>query len=161
MSTHATARSKILGIYIQFKGIEWALMGLVLYLSAVAAPGFWEGSNLRLFAYYLLVFAAPGALIWVAGVLMRYRHRLGWYLGVGYLLATVLGKVLGGVAEIPVEAWYWVSQRVPTEYLMGIKIFGFLAAVVFATDLAALLALLSPRGRDCWGIGERNPEARI
>jgi len=76
MSTHATARSKILGIYIQFKGIEWALMGLVLYLSAVAAPGFWEGSNLRLFAYYLLVFAAPGALIWVAGVLMRYRHRL-------------------------------------------------------------------------------------
>ncbi len=161
MSTHATARSKVLGIYIQFKGIEWALMGLVLYLSAVVAPGFWEGSNLRLFAYYLLVFAAPGALIWVVGVLVRYRHSLGWFFGVAYLLATVLGKVLGGVAEIPVEAWYWVSQRVPTEYLTGIKIFGFLAAVVFATDMAALLALLSPRGRDCWGIGKRNPEARI
>lgn len=150
-----------MGIYIQFKGIEWALMGLAVYLSAVSTPGLWEGSALRLFAYYLLVFAAPGALIWVAGVLVRYRHRFGWYLGVGYLLATVVGKVAGGVAEVPVEAWFWASKRVPTEYLTGLKVFGILAAMIFATDLAGLLAFLSPRGRDCWGIGKPNPEARI
>lgn len=142
-----------MGLYIQFKGIEWAVMGLAVYLSAVTRPGLWEGSALRLFAFYLLAFAVPGTLIWVAGVLVRYRRPLGWYLGVGYLFATVMGKVAGGVAEVPVEAWFWASRRVPTQYLPGLKVFGFLAVVIFATDLVALLALLSPRGRDCWGIG--------
>jgi len=147
-----------MGIYIQFKGIEWALMGLAVFLSAVCTPGLWEGSALRLFAYYLLVFAAPGALIWVAGVLVRYRRPLGWYLGAGYLFATVLGKVAGGVAEVPVEAWFWASRRVPTQYLMSLKVFGIFAAVIFATDLAALMAFLSPRGRDCWGVGSKKSE---
>ena len=39
MSAHATARSKILGLH-RIQGHQWGLMGLVLYLSAVAAPGF-------------------------------------------------------------------------------------------------------------------------
>jgi hypothetical protein len=153
MSAHVTSRSKLLGFYIQFKGVVWAVLGFALWWVAPGAPELGGESSLRLFAYYLMVFAVPGVLLWTVGVLVRYRHSTGWYLGVIYLIGLVVFKVGGGIAELPVEAWYWASRRVPPEFLTGLKVFGFLAAVIFATDLASLLSFLSPRGRECWGIG--------
>ena len=160
MRAHPTARSKLLGIYIQFKGLVWAVMGLVGFIAGTRSPDFWDGSPMRLFAYYLLVFAVPGILIWTCGVLVRYRRSLGWYLGVAYFAALIIGKTGGGVAEIPAQAWYWVSQRVSQGYIPWLQAFGILAAAAFAADIAALLAFVSPRGRDCWHIGKPNRDAR-
>jgi len=148
----------MIGGYLGFKGLVWALMGLGIYIAAVWSPMLVEESPLRLFAYYLLVFAAPGILIWTVGVLVRYRNRMGWYLGVAYFTADIVGKVVGGLAEVPVNAWYWVTNQVPENYLPAFQVFGILAAAVFAVDLACLMALMSPRGRECWGIGEPHPD---
>jgi hypothetical protein len=160
MSPHSTQRSRNVARYIKFKGAVWAIMGLGVYVAAVRKPDLVDGSSLRLFAYYLLLFAVPGILIWTVGVLVRFRRRLGWYLGVAYLSAVVFGKVAGGVAEVPIQAWYWATRQVPEEYLPAVGVFGVLAAAVFAFDLAALAFFLSPRGRDCWGIGTPNPDSR-
>jgi len=160
MNAHPTSRSSILGYYIQYKGVAWGIIGFAVWWAALGTPELWAASGLRLFAYYLLVFAVPGVLMWTMGVLVKYRHPLGWYGSVVYLVGVVIFKVGGGVADLPVEAWRWVSQTVPPEYLTGLKIFGFLAVVVLATDVAALLAFLSPKGRDCFSVGKKNPDAR-
>jgi hypothetical protein len=158
MSLHSTSRSRNVARYIKFKGAVWALMGLGAYAAAIRKPDLVDGSSLRLFAYYLLLFAVPGILIWTVGVLVRFRRPLGWYLGVAYLSAVIVGKVVGGVAEVPIRAWSWATQQVPVEYIPAVGIFGILAAAVFAFDLAALFAFLSSRGRECWGIGTPGPE---
>ncbi len=160
MGLHSTQRSRVLARYIKFKGAVWALMGLAVYAAAVRKPDLVDGSSLRLFAYYLLLFAVPGILIWTVGVLVRFRTRTGWYLGVAYLTAVIAGKVLGGVAEVPFRAWDWATRQVPQEYIPAVGVFGVLAAAVFAVDIAAVMAFISPKGRDCWGIGAPNPESR-
>ncbi len=160
MVARPTSRSKLLGAYLQFKGIEWAVLGFVVWWAALDLPELWKQSSLRLFAYYLLVFAVPGVLLWTLGVVVKYRHRMGWYGAVAYLASVMTGKIGGGIAELPVGAWQWASHQTAPGYLTGFKIFGLLSAVIFAMDLAALLAFLSPRGRDCYGIGQPNPEAR-
>jgi hypothetical protein len=160
MGLHSTQRSRNVARYIKFKGAAWTLMGLGVYAAAIRKPDLVDGSSLRLFAYYLLVFAVPGILIWTVGVLVRFRQRLGWYLGVAYISAVIIGKVLGGVAEVPIQAWYWVTRQVPEQYIPAVGIFGVLAAAVFAFDLAVLAAFLSPKGRDCWGMGARTPDTR-
>lgn len=158
MTVHPTSRSRILGAYLKFKGITWTLMGLPLWWAGQRSPELGSESNARLFAYYILVFAVPGLLLWLVGLVVRIRHPAGWYLAVLYLLANVIFKTEGGFFQLPAEAWQYVSHRLPPDYLAGVKVFGFLAAVVFAMDASALLAFLSPRGRACFSVRRRGTD---
>ncbi len=155
MKVHPTSRSRILGAYVGFKGISWALMGLPIWWAALRTRELETEQPARLFAYYILLFVVPGLLLWVVGRVVRVRHPVGWYLAVIYLLANVVVKTEGGFYQLPAEAWQYVSHRVPPDYLMGVKIFGILAAVVFAMAASALLAFLSPRGRECFNVRRR------
>ena len=145
MSAHATARSKVLGIYIQFKGIEWALMGLVAV--PVCRGGARSLGRDRTCGFLpTTCWSSPrlGILIWVVGVLVRYRRPP----------RVVLRRGLPSSRRFWARCWEeWPrfpwrpgsgSPAGATEYLTGIKVFGILAAVVFAMDMAALLASSSP-----------------
>ena len=155
MRSHPTGRSRVLGLYLKAKAVAWAAIGLVLWWAAMRAPETWEESSLRLFAYFLLVFATPGVLIWTLGVLVKHRQRRGWLAAVAYLSVLVALKVAGGMADLPEQVWYWASRRFAPAYLTGLKAFGVASAVVLAADLAALLAFFSRKGRECFGVTAR------
>ena len=95
MHTHPTRRSSVLGLYLKAKGLGWAAIGLVLWWAAMRAPETWEESSLRLFAYFLLVFATPGVLLWTLGAMVKFRQELGWYGAVLYLVGLLAFKVAG------------------------------------------------------------------
>jgi hypothetical protein len=157
MRSKPSLRSLVLGGYIQFKGAEWIFVGMLIWWAASRTGNLPEVPALRVLAFYLIGFAVPGVLLLTIGYAARYRSRAAWYLSVAYLLSLVIFKAAGGVAELPLEAWLWVSRRVPGDYLLGVKLFGLASATVGAADLVALMAFLSTRGRECFGIGRRQP----
>lgn len=158
MRSRPSARSLVLGGYIQFKGAEWLLVGLLIWWGASRTGNLPEAPPLRILAYYLIAFAVPGVLLLTIGYAARYRSSTAWYLAVAYLLSLVAFKAVGGVAELPLEAWLWVSRRVPGDYLLGVKLFGLASAIVGAADLIALVGFISHKGRECFGIGKRSAE---
>ena len=157
MRSRPSARSLVLGGYIQFKGAEWILVGLLIWWGASRTGNLPDAPALRILAYYLIAFAVPGVLLLTIGYAARYRSSTAWFLAVIYLLGLVIFKAAGGVAELPLEAWLWVSRRVPGDYLPGVKLFGLASAIVGAADLVTLMAFLSRRGRECFGISRRQP----
>ena len=156
MSTHSTARSRSLGNYFRFKGILWAGEGLLLFLTTLETHELGEVSTLRLFAFYLLLFAAPGVLLLTLGSLVRLRLPVAWWFAMAYLSALIVVKTSLGFTQEPVEVWYSLARRVPPHYLVGLQAFGILSAVVYALDITAFVAFLSPRGRECFGVRRRS-----
>jgi len=162
-----TRRSRYLGYYFAFKGCEWFAGGLLLFLAAAEMGPRGEMTAPRLFAAFLALFAAPAVLLATLGLLVRMRHPAGWYLGVAYTSLVVLSKTALGIGEGPLRLWYRVAEVLPPAHVLGFRTFGLFTAVVLAVDFAALLALLSPRGRDCYRIGwkkgappgDRTPES--
>lgn len=158
-----TRRSRYLGYYFAFKGGEWFLGGLLLFLAAVETGPHGEMTAPRLFAAFLALFAAPAVLLATLGLLVRMRHPAGWYLGVVYTGLVVVSKTALGIGEGPLRLWYRLAEALPPAHVLGLRAFGLFTAVVLAVDFSALLALLSARGRDCFRIGWKKgkpPEGR-
>lgn len=153
MALEATRRSRYLGYYFAFKGGEWFLGGLLLFLAAAETGPLGEMTTPRLFAAFLALFAAPAVLVATLGLLVRMRQKAGWYLGVAYTALVVLSKTALGIGQGPLRLWYRLSEALPPAYVTGFRAFGLFSAVVLAVDFSALLAFLSPRGRDCFRIG--------
>ncbi|MEW5764258.1 MAG: hypothetical protein ACOYXN_02995 [Acidobacteriota bacterium] len=150
-----TTRSRALGAYFQFKGLEWCAGGALLLLAALRTGHFGASSPVRLVAYFLLLFAVPAVLLFTLGIVVRMRHPAGWWCGVAYSAAVVVSKSAVGISQVPFRMWYSFSDRLPPATLLGLKVFNVITALVLALDLAALLALLSIKGRDCFHIGWR------
>ncbi|MGA9751227.1 MAG: hypothetical protein WBS54_05535 [Acidobacteriota bacterium] len=156
MSAHSTARSRSLGNYFRFKGILWAGEGLLLFLATLETHEMGEVSTLRLFAFYLLLFAAPGVLLVTLGSLVRLRLPVGWWLSMAYLSVLIVVKTSLGFTQEPVDVWFSLARRVPPHYLVGLQVFGIASAVIYALDIAAFVAFLSPKGRECYGVRRRS-----
>ncbi len=156
MSAHSTARSRSLGNYFRFKGILWAGEGLLLFLATLETHEMGEGSILRLFAFYLLLFAAPGVLLITLGSLVRLRLPVGWWLAMAYLSVLIVVKTSLGLTQEPVDVWFSLAKRVPPHYLIGMQAFGIASAVIYALDITAFVAFLSPKGRECYGVRRRS-----
>jgi hypothetical protein len=150
-----TLRSRALGAYFQFKGLEWCAGGALLLLAALRAGGFGGSHPMRLVAFFLILFAAPAVLLVTLGFVVRMRHPAGWWIGTIYAAAVVLSKSAVGISQVPFRMWYSLSDRLPPATLLGLKVFHVITALVLALDVAALLALLSIKGRDCFRIGWR------
>lgn len=148
MQSHSTPMSRILGLYFHFKGVEWAVVGLFLLHAAISTGEIDSDSPVRLFAYFLLIFAAPGILLWILGTIVRLRRPIGWWLGTGYLTLVLFMKTSLGFINVPAEVWHWASSRLPPSYYGTAAIVGVLAAVVFATDVATFVVIISPRCRE-------------
>ncbi len=161
MQPHSTGRSRVLGAYFRLKGVLWALAGGILWWTAWGSPELSGVDEARVFAIFLLAFAVPGVLLGVLGTLVRYRSTLGWWLGIVYLAVILSAKTTLGLTDVLTELWRWGARAVPPEHILGLQTIGILSAAVFAMDVAALVALVSPRGRDCYGIGAKNPAARV
>ena len=73
-----TPRSRALGAYFQFKGLEWCTGGGLLLLAALRTGHFGTSGPLRLVAYFLLLFAVPSVLLFTLGIVVRMRHPAGW-----------------------------------------------------------------------------------
>ena len=161
MQPHSTSRSRTLGAYFRLKGVLWIVVGFILWWAAWGAPELSGVDEARVFAIFLLVFAAPAVLFWVLGTLVRFRSSLGWWLGTAYVAGALFAKVALGLVNVPAILWRSAAHIVPPAHALGLKAVGFVSVLVFALDVAALVILISPRGRDCWGIGRRNPAARV
>jgi len=161
MQPHSTGRSRMLGTYFRLKGVLWMVVGCILWWAAWGAPELSGVDEARIFAVFLLVFAVPAVLLWVLGALVKYRSSFGWWLGMTYLAFTLFSKIALGLVRVPAILWQEASHIVPPEHLLGLQAIGALSAAIFAMDVAALVILISPRGRDTWGIGRPNPEARV
>lgn len=148
-----TRRSRYLGYYFAFKGGEWFLGGLLLFLAAAASGPYGEMTAPRLFAAFLALFAAPAVLLATLGILVRMRNPAGWYLGVLYTAMVVVSKTALGIGEGPLRLWYGIAEALPPAHVFSLRAFGLFTAVVLAVDFSALLALLSPKGRDCFRVG--------
>jgi hypothetical protein len=163
---HSTRLTRYLGLYFYFKGVGWAVVGLVLWFFALQSGQFETDSPFRLFAYYLLLFAVPGVLLWVLGVLVRFRRPMAWWLGTGYLSLTLFGKTTVGLVNVPAEIWHSLSHRLPPAYFGTATALGLGATVVYALDIGVFVVFLSPICRECFGINpheapvEMGPESR-
>lgn len=155
-----TQRSRALGWYFKFKGLTWAFVGALLLYTALAGGTLEDAGPLRLSAFFILLFAVPSVLLWTLGIVVKIRHPFGWWIGVLYVSAIVAAKTVLGIGELPGRTWYWLSNHVPPTHLLGIKVLAVGAVLVYALDVAVLVALLSARGRDCYDIGEPNPSVR-
>ncbi len=155
-----TTRSKVLGWYFRFKAAAWAAAGLILLYAALTGGTLDDTGPLRLVAFFTLMFAVPAVLLWTLGILIKMRQPIGWWIGLIYAAAVVGAKTILGTGELPGRAWYWLSNHVPPTHLLSIRILAGLEILVYAMDVAVLVALLSARGRDCFDIGEPDPSVR-
>jgi|YelNatPaOPRAMG01_1025707.scaffolds.fasta_scaffold08137_3 hypothetical protein len=156
MAVQPTVRSRSLGNYFRFKGILWAGEGLLLFLATLETHEMGEVSTLRLFAFYLLLFAAPGVLLVTLGSLVRMRLPVAWWLAMVYLSALIAIKTSLGFSQGAVDLWYSLAKQVPPHYLLDLQVFGIVSAVIYALDIAAFVAFLSPKGRECYGVRRRS-----
>ena len=148
-----TLRSKLLATYFRFKGVEWFMLGVVLIWTAVGSGVAQDVGLLRLLAAFLILFAAPAVLLWTLAVVVKLRHSTAWWIGSLYVLLVLISKASLGIGELPRRAWYWLSTHVSQTQAQGVTVFVVFTALVYAFDVAALLALISPKGRHCFGIG--------
>lgn len=149
---HSTSLSRALGLYFHLKGVGWAAVGLLLWFFALKTGQFGADNPLVLFAYYLILFAVPGVLLWVLGILVRFRSPTGWWLGISYLGFVLFAKTSVGLVNMPAEAWHWLSRRLPPSYFGTATAVGFASALVYALDLAAFVVLIAPKGRATFGL---------
>jgi hypothetical protein len=161
MQPHATSRSTVISYYFKFKAVTWLLVGAGLWWASTTSPEMGVQLTVRLFAFFLLLFAVPALLLWILSTPVKYRSPFGWWFGLAYLILIVTTKMSLGFSEAPADLWQRLAHQPSKPFLAGIAAIGLLSVVVFALDLAALVAFLSPKGRDCWGVGKRNPQARI
>ena len=159
-STVALFRADIIGRYLQFKAVVWCAVGIAYEWGFYAAGVSGWRDGFRSFAFYLLLFGTPSVLLWVLGMVTRLRHPLAWWFGVGYLLACLVGKTTFGTAGLPVAMWQWTSDRLPPFYLRGFAAFTLFSTLILAADIVALISLLSPLGRECFGIGSAEDGCR-
>ncbi len=155
-----TTRSKVLGWYFRFKAVTWAAAGIVLLYAALTGGSLDDAGPMRLIAFFTLMFAVPSVLLWTLGILIKMRLPIAWWIGLIYAAAVVGAKTVLGTGELPGQAWYWLSSHVPPTHLVSLRILAVAAILVYAMDVAVFVALLSPRGRDCFDIGKPNPSAR-
>jgi hypothetical protein len=149
-----TQRSRLLGLYIQAKAACWIAIGIALFWGFMVAGEMTIRDGFQAFAYFLLLFLVPGVLLWVLGVTVRLRFPTSWWFAVGYLVCILVAKAIIGTTELPEEAWFWVSNRLPNFYLLGLRAFAVLTTAVLAADVAALAAFISLPGRACYGVGK-------
>jgi hypothetical protein len=149
---HSTSLSRTLGFYFHLKAVGWAAVGLLLWFFALDTGQFGTDSPLILFAYYLILFAVPGVLLWVLGILVRFRKPMGWWIGTAYLGLVLFAKTSVGLVNMPAEVWHWLSQRLPPAYFGRATALGLFAAVAYALDVAAFVVLIAPKGRATFGL---------
>jgi hypothetical protein len=149
---HSTPMTRYLGLYFNFKSVSWAASGLALWIFALGSGELESDSPVRLFAYYLLIFAIPGVLLWVLGELVRYRRPMAWWLGTGYLALTLFAKTTLGLVNVPAELWHTLSNRLPPSRFAAATALGMGATVVYALDVAVFVMFISPKCRECFGV---------
>lgn len=149
---HSTPLSRTLGFYFHLKAVGWAAAGLLLWFFALESGQFGTDSPLTLFAYYLLLFAAPGVLLWVLGIVVRFRRPVGWWIGTAYLGLILFAKTTVGLVNVPAEAWHRLSRRLPPDYFGTATAVGLFSALVYALDVAAFVVLIAPKGRATFGL---------
>jgi hypothetical protein len=161
MEGEATRRSTVIGAYFKFKGASWLLLGSLLWAGADASGGISNTSPMRLFAVFVLVFAVPGILLWMLGIIVKMRYRVSWFLGMAYMSLVLIAKTSLGFVNAPLEAWYVTSNNLPPEYMTRLIALGIFSAAVFALDVATFVVMLSPRGRACFRIGKLSLEHEL
>ena len=161
MLPHATSRSTVISYYFKLKAVTWLLVGVGLWWASTTSPELGVKLTIRLFAFFVIVFVVPSLLIWILAIPVKYRSPFGWWFGLIYLLLIVTTKMSLGLSEAPADLWQRLVHQPSKPFLAGAAVVGLLSVIAFALDLSALVAFLSPKGRDCWGIGRRNPHARI
>lgn len=149
-----TQRSRLLGLYLQFKALCWFSLGIALAWGFVVAGDLGTRDGIRAFAYFTVAFLVPGLLLWILGIAVKVRHRTCWWFAMAYFVAIVVAKATVGATDLPWESWSWVSVRLPPFYLRGFELFAVFMTAVMAADVAALASFVSPQGRACFGVGK-------
>jgi len=148
----------IIGGYIRFKALAWAILGLAIGWGFVRAEEMGWRDPLRYLSYYIIVFVVPAVLLWVLGVAVHMGYTSAWWFGIAYFASALIAKTLFGHTEMPTTMWTWVTERLPLFYLRGFYIFHIFTTLIMAVDAVALVALMSRQGRLYFGVRKPRPE---
>ncbi len=148
-----TSRSRVFGWYFRFRGFVWLFGGFFLVRAWSVSGGFNDVVSIRGAAYFALLFVVPAILLWVLGTVVAMRYKAGWWLAILFGCAAILSKTVVGVGDLTSLLWFWFSGNTLPNNEAGIVAVETAYILIYAIDIAVLMALLSTRARKCYHIG--------